>query len=165
MASAETQIRRAEAADAAAVARLLDDFNREYEMPTPGVAALAEHGAALIGRGAVSVLLASGPPGAGSGDGLPDGLCLFHDVPSIWTGGVETYVAELYVRPERRGRGIGRALMEATIAAARAGGSSWVHLGTAEDDTAARALYESLGFSNRENGPDGPAMLCYELEL
>jgi ribosomal protein S18 acetylase RimI-like enzyme len=38
-------------------------------------------------------------------------------------------------------------------------------LGTAEDDVAARALYESLGFSNREDKPDGPVNYYYEREL
>ena len=34
-----------------------------------------------------------------------------------------------------------------------------------EDDTAARALYESAGFTNREGRPDGPVMLFYERDL
>ena len=38
-------------------------------------------------------------------------------------------------------------------------------LGTGEDDVAARGLYESLGFSNREREPDGPTALFYEREL
>jgi hypothetical protein len=38
-------------------------------------------------------------------------------------------------------------------------------LGTSETDTAARHLYESLGFINRENGPDGPLMYVYEREI
>jgi hypothetical protein len=38
-------------------------------------------------------------------------------------------------------------------------------LGTSEDDVAARALYESLGFTNREGGPDGPISYFYEREL
>jgi hypothetical protein len=38
-------------------------------------------------------------------------------------------------------------------------------LGTSDDDVAARRLYESLGFTNRENGPDGPVMYVYEREL
>jgi len=33
------------------------------------------------------------------------------------------------------------------------------------DDTAARALYESWGFTNLERLPDGPAMLFYERDL
>jgi hypothetical protein len=38
-------------------------------------------------------------------------------------------------------------------------------LGTAEDDVAARALDESLGFSNREGDPRGPVSYFYEREL
>ena len=38
-------------------------------------------------------------------------------------------------------------------------------LGTSEDDVAARALYESLGFINREGGPDGPISYYYERAL
>jgi ribosomal protein S18 acetylase RimI-like enzyme len=38
-------------------------------------------------------------------------------------------------------------------------------LGTSEDDHAARGLYESLGFSNRESRPDGPVNYYYEREL
>lgn len=34
-----------------------------------------------------------------------------------------------------------------------------------EDNTAARALYESAGFTNREGRPDGPVMLFYERKL
>jgi len=37
--------------------------------------------------------------------------------------------------------------------------------GDGATDTAARALYESCGFTNREGEPDGPAMLFYEREL
>jgi hypothetical protein len=38
-------------------------------------------------------------------------------------------------------------------------------LGTSEDDVAARALYESLGFTNREGGSDGPVNYFYQREL
>jgi ribosomal protein S18 acetylase RimI-like enzyme len=38
-------------------------------------------------------------------------------------------------------------------------------LGTSEDDVAARALYESAGFTNRERPPDGPVMYVYERSL
>ena len=40
-----------------------------------------------------------------------------------------------------------------------------MYLGTNETDVAARALYESLGFSHREDGPDGPPNYFYEREL
>jgi len=38
-------------------------------------------------------------------------------------------------------------------------------LGTGENDVVARALYESLGFSNREGKPNGPVNYFYEREL
>jgi len=44
-------------------------------------------------------------------------------------------------------------------------GAAHIDLGTSEDDVAARALYESVGFSNREGGPEGPRMLYYERDL
>jgi hypothetical protein len=82
--------------------------------------------------------------------------------PAIWTGALECYVAELYVVPERRRQGLRRALMEAAIEVARAGGATHMDLGTGEDDVAARALYESLGFDNRGGRPDGPVTYFYE---
>ena len=85
--------------------------------------------------------------------------------PSIWTHGLECYVAEMYVIPDRRGEGLGRALMEEAIELARREGADYMDLGTSEDDVAARALYESLGFTNRERLPDGPTMYVYEREL
>ena len=48
---------------------------------------------------------------------------------------------------------------------ARVAGADYIDLGTSEDDTAARGLYESLGFTNREGRPDGPVMYVYEREL
>jgi ribosomal protein S18 acetylase RimI-like enzyme len=55
--------------------------------------------------------------------------------------------------------------MVEALALARAKGADYIDLGTSEDDVAARALYESLGFSNRESRPDGPIMYVYEREL
>ena len=67
--------------------------------------------------------------------------------------------------PDKRGRGIGRALMDEVFAVARAEGRDHIELNTSDDDVAARALYESLGFTNREGKPDGPLMYYYEREL
>jgi ribosomal protein S18 acetylase RimI-like enzyme len=99
---------------------------------------------------------------AGSG---PEGLAVLRFREAIWIQALECYLAELYVVPERRGQGIGRALMEASMDAAREHGAAYMDLGTSEDDVAARALYESLGFSNREGRPDGRINYYYEREL
>ena len=48
---------------------------------------------------------------------------------------------------------------------ARKRGAAHIDLGTSEDDVAARRLYESAGFTNREGGPEGPTMLYYERDL
>ena len=117
---------------------------------------MAERIAQLIDEGQTTVLL--------GGDG-PDGLAVLRFRRSIWTPGLECYLAELYVVPDRRGRGLGRALMEAAMDEARRQGADYMDLGTSEDDVAARALYESLGFSNREGRPDGPINHYYEREL
>lgn len=156
MGEAEIEIRRATPGDAAVVARLLHDFNTEFGDPTPGTAVLAERLGELLGDGTIQVLLA----GAG-----PDGLSQFRFLPSVWGGGLGVYLEELYVVPGRRGEGIGRALLGATLEAAREGGADHIDLNTGETDAAARALYESAGFTNREGRPDGPRMLYYERDL
>lgn len=149
-------IRSADIADAGAIGWLLHDFNTEFDEATPGPGALADRVGQLLDGGDTKVLL------GGSG---PSGLAVLRFRPSIWTDALECYLAELYVTPERRGQGIGRALMEAAIELARAEGATYMDLGTSEDDVAARALYESLGFSNREGRPDGPLNYFYERDL
>jgi GNAT superfamily N-acetyltransferase len=152
----ESEIRRAGPEDAAALARLLHDFNTEFGEATPGVAALTQYSRRLLDEGEMTVLLS---------DGGPDGLSLIRFRPSVWTGAPEAHLQELYVVPALRGRGIGRALLEATMDLAREAGATGIDLNTGTTDTVARALYESCGFTNREGGPDGPSMLFYEREL
>ena len=149
-------VRRAGPADAEIVGRLLHDFNSEYHDPTPGPEALAERMRELIPAGDAIVLLV--------GD-EPRGLAVLRFRKALWTRALDCYLEELYVVPGSRGRGLGRALMEAAIEAARGEGAAHMDLGTSEDDVAARRLYESLGFSNREGRPDGPLNFFYEREL
>jgi ribosomal protein S18 acetylase RimI-like enzyme len=142
--------------DAGDIGRLLHDFNEEYEDVTPGADVIAQRLGPLMQSGDAAVLLV--------GDG-PDGFALMRFRPSLWVEGLECYLAELYVVPQLRGQGRGRALMEAVLAFARERGAGYIELNTGEDDTAARALYESLGFSNREGKADGAIQLYYELAL
>ena len=151
-----TAVRRATAADAADLGRLLHDFNSEFSSPTPDAETLAERIRGFIERDDATFLLV----GAG-----PDGLAEIRYRPTLYSEGLDSYLEELYVVPGRRGQGLGRALLEAAMETAREEGATRMDLGTSEDDKAARALYESAGFTDREGEPDGPQMLYYEREL
>jgi ribosomal protein S18 acetylase RimI-like enzyme len=109
----------------------------------------------LLDGGDTAVLLA--------GDG-PDGLAVLRFRMAIWSGGLESYLAELYVAPAQRGQGLGRALMDAALREARSRGADTMNIEVDEPDLVARHLYESLGFSNR-GGEGGPLMYVYEREL
>jgi ribosomal protein S18 acetylase RimI-like enzyme len=149
-------VRRATPGDAPAVARLLHDFQAEFDEPSPGLEMLEDRYADLIRNKDMIVLLI--------GEG-PDGFAQVRFRPWVYSAGLHSYLEELYVKPELRGNGLGRALLEAAMEAARTEGAEQMELGTSEDDVAARALYESAGFINREGGPDGPVMFFYEREL
>jgi ribosomal protein S18 acetylase RimI-like enzyme len=151
-----TDVRRAQVSDAGDIGRLLHDFNTEYDEITPGAEAIAKRIHQLIETGDTAAVLV--------GDG-PDGLAVLRFRPSLWTAGLECYLAELYVVPALRGQGRGRALMDAAIELARAQGADYMELNTGEGDVAARALYESLGFSNREGKAEGDVQYYYEREL
>jgi ribosomal protein S18 acetylase RimI-like enzyme len=150
--------RLATAADADAIGRLLDAFNREFGDPTPGPDWLSRRMRELLERD-TCVLLSS----EHAGD--PAGLAVLRFRPELWADGLECYLAELYVVPAQRGQGLGGALLEAVLAEARRRGATRIELGTSEDDRVARALYERFGFTNRERPPDGPVMYVYERDL
>lgn len=151
-----THVRRATPDDAPAVARLLHDFNTEYDDFSPGVEVLTANAFDMLADGDMIVLLA--------GDG-PDGFGELRFRKSVWTAMLDCYLEELYVVPELRGQGIGRDLLKEVMGVARAEGATRIELGTSHDDTAARALYESEGFTNREGGDMGPVMYFYERDL
>ena len=149
-------VRAAAGGDMPAAGRLLDDFNREFSEPTPGPEVLAARLLALVGEGDTVVLLAGEDP-------LGIAVLRFRD--AIWSQGGECHLAELYVVPEHRGRGVGRSLMNAAVEEARRRGATTMDIGVDEPDRAARGLYESMGFSNRSGGPEGSLMYVYERDL
>ena len=154
--NAPPEVRPGQVGDADAIARLLRDFNREFDEPAPELDELAGRVRELLGQGEITVLLAG--PG-------PDGIAVLRFRPEIWARALECHLVELFVVPERRGQGLGRALVVQAIELARSKGADYMDLGTGEDDAAARALYESLGFSNRGGKPGGPVNYFYEREL
>jgi hypothetical protein len=87
-AASDSPVRVAAPADAADAGRLLHDFNTEFGDTTPGPVVLARRVERLISEGQTVVLLV--------GDG-PDGVAVLRFRTSIWTPGLECYLAELYV--------------------------------------------------------------------
>lgn len=143
----------------AAAARLLHDFNLEYDEPAPPPDELATRLAELLADGHLSVLLARGDD-----TGEPVGVAVLRLQPSVWSRALEAYLAELYVVPGRRGQGYGRQLITEAVRVARECGADYAFLVTSEDDVLAQRLYEAAGF-RRTEGEGGPLMLAYERDL
>ncbi|HEU4429763.1 MAG TPA: GNAT family N-acetyltransferase [Myxococcota bacterium] len=136
-------IQRARARDLRELLPLVEAFQRE-EGYAAGDAALAEAlGALLRDEGAGCVLIAR-DAGAAIGYGA---LCHGY---SIEFRGRDAFVDELYVAPEQRGRGLGRALLRALEAHARAVGVRKLHLEVEQQNAGARRLYVAERF--RANG-------------
>lgn len=149
-------VRPARPDDAELLARMLHDFNTEFSEPSPGTEVLTRRVLSFIGNGEMTYLL--------GGDG-PDGFAQVSFRPSVWADEPVGYLEELYVVPDMRGRGIGRAIMDAVLALARERGAAGMEVVTGEDDTAARGLYESLGFENEIEGEKNARSLFYELNF
>lgn len=77
-------------------------------------------------------------------DGRPVGLThyLFHR--HAWRIENVCYLQDLFTRPETRGTGVGRALIEAVYAAADVNGTPNVYWLTQEFNTTARLLYDRI---------------------
>jgi ribosomal protein S18 acetylase RimI-like enzyme len=144
-------------ADAGEVAELIDRFQVEFDEQTSGAHVLAGRVQDHISRG-LSLFLLGGPPRVG--------VVQLRSREWLLTGEPICYVEELYVVPDQRGQGHGRALMQAGMDLARKHGATTIESTTATSDTAARALYERLGFTNLEKAGDPETqMLYYEREL
>ena len=143
----------------AAAAQLLHDFNLEYDEPAPPPDQLAIRLEELIAGDNVAVLLAREDE-----TGAAVGVAVLRVQPSLWSRTAEAYLAELYVMPDKRGKGHGRELITEAMRVARERGADYAFLVTSEDDRLARRLYEAAGF-RRTEGEGGPLMLAYEREL
>ena len=63
---------------------------------------------------------------------------------STWAVAPRCYLNDLYTVPEARGQGIGRLLIEAVYAMAKARGCAKVHWLTHESNVGAQSLYNQL---------------------
>jgi GNAT superfamily N-acetyltransferase len=67
---------------------------------------------------------------------------LFH--PVTWSVGPRCYLEDLFTSPEARGKGVGRALIEAVYVAADQRGTDQVYWLTQEFNATARKLYDQV---------------------
>ena len=77
-------------------------------------------------------------------DGEPVGLVHWIYHRTNWTIADTSYLQDLFVAPEGRGRGIGSALIDHVAADAAAEGSARVYWLTHESNATARALYDKV---------------------
>ena len=151
-----TSTRLATPDDAETVARMLHEFNVEFETPTPGVEFLTARCRDLLAAEEMTVVL---------GDEPPWGLGVLFFRPSLWSDGHEVYLAELYVVPDRRDEGIGGAIMATAMDLSRERGATDMQIGVDEPDVDTRRFYERLGFRNHDPEDPSARMFFYEREL
>jgi GNAT superfamily N-acetyltransferase len=148
-----SDVRRAEVSDAGTLARLLYDFNTEFDTETDPADVLSERFARILVDDAVLALLAGD-------DTRVTGFALITLRPAIWFDGPVATLDELYVVPPRRDDGIGTALLTTACGLLHARGCPEMHINVDEVDVDTRRFYERHGFVNIEAGVDY-RMLCY----
>jgi GNAT superfamily N-acetyltransferase len=138
--SAPVQIRAAASADVPVIVALIRDL-AEYEKAAPGALALTDDllREALFGpRPAVEGLVAT------LGADVAGYALFFHNF-SSWRGKRGVFLEDLYVRPELRGRGIGKALFTEVTRVARDRGCARVEWIVLDWNQTAIDFYQSQG--------------------
>jgi ribosomal protein S18 acetylase RimI-like enzyme len=144
---------RAEPREAEQVAALLIGFRNHLGFDWPSDNAFLASVERLIEDPATEYLL--GAPQAGA---RPAGVVQLRFRWSVWRAAEDCELEDLFVSPQARRGGLGRALVEAAIGRARERGCRRIALDTAERNEAAVPLYRSFGFSD-EAYEGGRAML------
>jgi GNAT superfamily N-acetyltransferase len=143
MRSAPFTIRRAEPRDLPALHRLVMGLARYEKLEDQVVSSIADFQRALFDEGAAVEAVLLWPGDADDGD--PAGFALFFHNFSTFLGRRGLYLEDLFVEPEHRGRGYGKALLRhlARLAVERGCGRfEWAVLDWNVD---AQAFYRGLG--------------------
>ena len=155
MVAADRTPRLATGDDSDEVARLLHDFNREYDTASPGVEVLAERLRTLLAGDDFFAILAGSPSVA---------VALVTVRPNVWFEGPVALLDELYVVPDLRSRGIGTTVIELFVATCRQRGVELLEINVDAGDVDAQRFYERHGFSGTD--PDtGERAFYYHQEI
>ena len=132
---------RAGADDADAVAGLMAGFRDHLDKADPPDDEVRASVERILADPGSEFLL-----GASADGGDPLGVCQLRYRWSVWTSAEDCWLEDLYVVEEGRRSGLGRALIEAALEAARERGCVRIELDVDEDNEPALALYEACGF-------------------
>lgn len=149
---------RAEPDEAECVARLLVDFRDHLGLEWPSENAFLAGVEKLIDDPSTEYLL-----GAPHADAPPAGIVQLRYRWAVWRAGTDCLLEDLFVRPEARRVGLGRALLDAAVGRARERDCRRIELDTAETNEAALALYRGAGFS--DDAYEGGRALFLRLRL
>jgi ribosomal protein S18 acetylase RimI-like enzyme len=134
--------------DLEAVASLIAAFRSWWGKQEPAFDEIRRTAGVLLSDPNTEFLLA-----APDTEGAPAGVCQLRYRLSVWTGADDCWLEDLYVDDGARGTGLGRALVEAAFERARERGCRRIELDVNEQNTAAIAFYEQLGFTTEPKPP------------
>ena len=144
----EPRLWTATAGDLEEVAALIAAFRSWWGKEEPTLEQIRQTAETLLHDPNTEFLLAA--PGQST---PPAGVCQLRYRLSIWTGADDCWLEDLYVEDAARGSGLGRALVNAALERATARGCRRMELDVNEQNSAAIAFYESLGFTTEPKPP------------
>ncbi len=132
-------IRAALPADTATILQLVRDLAAYEREPDAVMATIADFDAALFGPKPVAEAVIAEQHGEAVG------MALFFTTYSTWTGKPGLYLEDLFVRPQARGAGAGKALLVHLASIALARGYSRFDWAVLDWNTPAIGFYKALG--------------------
>jgi ribosomal protein S18 acetylase RimI-like enzyme len=144
--------------DAEAVSGLIAAFRDWWGKDQPPLGQIRETTSVLLKDPDTDFLLA-----AANQEGPAVGICQLRYRLSVWTGAEDCWLEDLYVHDGARGTGLGRALVTAAAERAAERGCRRMELDVNEQNTAAIAFYEQLGFTAEPKPPGRTLFIARKL--
>jgi ribosomal protein S18 acetylase RimI-like enzyme len=144
----EPRVWPAQAEDLEPVCELIAAFRDWWGKDEPKLEQIRATTARLLEDPNTEFLLA-----AADGDRQAAGVCQLRYRLSVWTGADDCWLEDLYVDESARGTGLGRALVQAAVERAAERGCRRMELDVNEQNTAALAFYEQMGFTTEPKPP------------